>query len=54
MHVVKVAVVSSRSPPPSCTLLSLHPNNLVIDDVKAEKVQQLEKSAKRNRGLLFL
>lgn len=37
-------------PPPSSPL-SLHRYNLVIDDVKEEKVQQLEKSEK---GLQFL
>lgn len=48
MHAAKVLVVSLR-PPPSPPL-SLDRNNSVIDDVKAEKVQQLEKTGKKSKG----
>lgn len=50
MHAAKVLVVSLRPPhfPPPSSPFSLHRNNLVIDDVKADKVQQLEKV--RNEG----
>lgn len=40
--------------PPTATRLRLDSNNLVIDDVKEEKVQQLEKPGKKNSGLQFL
>lgn len=57
MHAAKVLLVSLKPPPfpptPSSPLL-LHRNNLVIDDVKAEKVQQLVKSEKKHKGLQFL
>ena len=43
--VSKTTTPPLRPPPP----FSLHRNNLVIDDVKAEKVQQLEKSEKRTK-----
>lgn len=59
MHAAEVLVVSLRPPPqppprPS-PRFSLHHNNLVTDDVKADKVQQLEgKSQKKDKGFLFL
>lgn len=43
MHAAKVVVSLSPHPPFS---FSLRRNNSVIDDVKEEKVQQLEKSEK--------
>lgn len=43
-HCKGAAGVSYTLPPPS---FSLHPNNVVIDDVKAEKVQQLGQLEKR-------
>lgn len=49
MHAAKVVVVSPTRHhhlPPLSFPFSLHRNNLVIDDVKEEKVQQLEKSEK--------
>lgn len=59
MHTAKVPVVSLRPPahpphPPPSPSLSLHRNNLVTDDVKADKVQQLGKKVteKRQRFLV--
>lgn len=52
MHAAKVLVVSPR--PPSFSLpsssFSLHRNNLVIDDVREEEVQKLEKLEKKGQG----
>lgn len=50
MHTAKVPVVSLRPPahpphPPPSPSLSLYRNNLVTDDVKADKVQQLGKKS---------
>lgn len=52
MPAAKVPVVSLRPPhfPRPSSPLSLHRNNLVTDDVKADKVQQLEKSEKKEQG----
>lgn len=56
MYAAKVLVVSLRPPafsPPSF-LFSLHGNNLVIDDVKADEIQQLEKpQVKEQNGWVF-
>lgn len=56
MYAAKVLVVSLRPPafsPPSF-FFSLHGNNLVIDDVKADEVQQLEKpQVKKKNGWVF-
>lgn len=54
MPAAKVVVVSlsplpSHHPPPA-TLLRLDTNNLVIDDVKAEKVQHLEEAERKEGG----
>lgn len=66
MHVAKVVVVSpnpytphhhhNHCLPPLQALYRLDTNNLVIDDVEAEKVQKNleEKGGREKMGLLFL
>lgn len=51
MPAAKVLVLSLRPPhfPRPSSPFALHRNNLVIDDVKADKVQQLDKVRKKGQ-----